>query len=69
MADGVNSAGFCRLAANMKFLAEVVARGDEIVFSKRVAAISEEAGMFREELEFLDKAGFNLKYDGLSMVK
>ena len=53
----------------MKFLAEVVARGDEIVFSKRVAAISEEAGMFREELEFLDKAGFNLKYDGLSMVK
>ena len=58
-----------RYSANMKFLADVVARGDEIVFSKRVAAISGETGMFREELEFLSDKGYKLATDGLSMIK
>ena len=58
-----------RFSANMKFLADVVVRGDEIVFSKRVAAISGETGMFREELEFLSRNGYKLAADGLGMIK
>jgi RHS repeat-associated protein len=58
-----------QLAANMKFLGEVVARGDEIIFSKWVASISGETGFFLKELEFLDKAGYHLSADGLGMIK
>ncbi len=58
-----------RLAANMKFLDDVIARGDEIVFSKKVASISSESGAFREELEYMYKNGYNLTKDGMGMVK
>ena len=58
-----------QLAANSKFIADAVARGDEIIFSHRVAAISGETGAFREELEQLGKAGYHLAADGLGMVK
>ena len=58
-----------RWAANSKFLAEVVARGDEIIFSKRVAAISGETGFFRKELEYLVEQGYRLAADGLGMIK
>ena len=58
-----------RWAANSKFLAEVVARGDEIIFSKRVAAISGETGFFRKELEYLVEQGYQLAADGLGMIK
>ena len=56
-------------AANSKFLDEVVAAGDEIIFSKRVAAISGEAGFFRKELEYLVEKGYRLAADGLGMIK
>ena len=58
-----------QLAANSKFIADAVARGDEFIFSHRVAAISGETGAFREELEQLGKAGYHLAADGLGMVK
>ncbi len=58
-----------RMAENMKFLAEAVARGDEFVFSHRVAAISAETGRFRVELEYLVENGYRLAADGLGMIK
>jgi len=58
-----------RYAMNMKFLDDVVAAGDQIIFSHRVSAISGEVGMFREELEYLSKKGYHLAADGLGMVK
>jgi RHS repeat-associated protein len=58
-----------RWAANSKFLADVVARGDEIIFSHKVKAISGEVGVFRKELEYLSEQGYKLASDGLGMVK
>jgi hypothetical protein len=58
-----------QLAANGKFIADAVARGDEIIFSHRVATISGETDAFRKELEQLSEAGYRLAADGLGMVK
>ncbi len=60
---------FEQLAKNSKFISEAVVRGDEIIFSQRVKAISAEGGVFRNELEQLSEAGYHLAADGLSMIK
>jgi hypothetical protein len=50
-------------------LADVVTRGDEIILSHKVKAISGEVGVFRKELEYLSEQGYKLASDGLGMVK
>lgn len=46
-----------------------IARGDDIVLSKKIKDISKVSGTFRRELDYLIEHGYKLSEDGKRLIK